>query len=79
MRLAEGGTGASDTAWARSRRDALVSVMRERQASLPPYAQALRGEDIEAKLAAVETQIALQKKALDAVAAALAPPGAPTP
>jgi hypothetical protein len=64
-----------ETAWARARRDALLAVMRERQSSIAPYAQALRGEDLEAKLAAVEAQLALQKKALDAASAALAPPG----
>ncbi len=45
--------------------------MRERQSSIAPYAAALRGEDLEAKLAAVELQIALQRKALDAASAAL--------
>ena len=61
-----------ETTWARARRDAILAVMRERQTSIPAYARALRGDDLEAKLAAVETQIALQKKALDAASAALA-------
>jgi hypothetical protein len=65
-----------ETPWARARRDAILAVMRERGASIAPYASALRGEDLDAKLAAVETQIALQKKALDAAAAALSPPSA---
>jgi hypothetical protein len=63
-----------ETPWARARRDALVTVMRERQTSIAPYAQALRSEDLEAKLAAIQTQIALQKKALDVASAALAAP-----
>ena len=64
-----------ESAWARARRDALVQVLRDRQASIAEYAQATRGEDLEAKLAAVEKQIQLQKRALAAAARALAPPG----
>jgi hypothetical protein len=64
---------------ARMKRDALVAVLRERAASIPGYALALRGEDLEAKLAAVQAQVALQKKALDAASAAVAAPGAAPP
>ncbi len=64
-----------ETSWARGRREALVAVMRERSASLGPYARALRGEDLDAKLAAVQAQITLQKKAIEAASAALAPAG----
>ncbi|HEY2513826.1 MAG TPA: hypothetical protein VGI39_23320, partial [Polyangiaceae bacterium] len=64
-----------ESAWAKARRDALVRVLRDRQASIAPYAQATRGEDLEAKLAAVQTQIELQKRALAAAARALSPPG----
>jgi hypothetical protein len=60
-----------ETPWGRARRDAILAVMRERQSSIALYAAALRGEDLEAKLAAVELQIALQRKALDAASAAL--------
>jgi len=51
----------------------LVSVIRERRASIPSYAEAMRGEDLEAKLAVVTLQIDLQKQALEAASAALAP------
>lgn len=64
-----------ETPWGRARRDAILAVMRERRASITAYAQALRGDDIEAKLAAIETQIALQKKAAEAAATALSPAG----
>jgi hypothetical protein len=64
-----------ESPWARARRDALVAVLRERGASMPAYAKALRGEDLDAKLAAVQAQLALQKKALDVAAATLAAPG----
>jgi hypothetical protein len=62
-----------EAAWARARRDTLVSVIRERRASIPSYAEAMRGEDLEAKLAVVTLQIDLQKQALEAASAALAP------
>jgi hypothetical protein len=60
-----------ETAGGRLRRDAILAVMRERQAAIGPYAKAIRGEDLDAKLSAIETQIALQKKALEAATAAL--------
>jgi hypothetical protein len=66
-----------ETPWGRARRDAILTVMRERRAAIAPYAQALRGDDLDAKLAAVEAQIALQKKALDAATAALSGPTVP--
>jgi hypothetical protein len=64
-----------ETTWARSRRDAVLDLIRDRRASIQGYAEALRGEDLDAKLTAIKVQIALQKKALDVVAAALAAPG----
>jgi hypothetical protein len=70
--IAEAEKAPLETAWARAKRDALVAVMRERSQSLGPYAKALRGEDIDAKLAAVEVQVELQKKALRAASDALA-------
>jgi hypothetical protein len=73
--VAEAERESLETSWGRSRRDALLELMRERRASIPGYAQALRGEDLDAKLTALQTQIALQRKALDVVAAALAAPG----
>jgi hypothetical protein len=73
--LAEAQREQLETPWGRARRDAIVEVIRERRASIAPYAQALRGEDLDAKLTAVVAQLALQKKALEAVSAALAPPG----
>jgi len=72
--LAEAAREPLETDWARARRDAIVGVIRDRQASIPAYAAAIRGDGLEEKLAAVEAQIALQKRALDAAAAALAPP-----
>jgi hypothetical protein len=72
-------SAALETPWAAARRDSLVAVLRARKDTLPKYAAALRGEDIEAKLAAVQTQLELQKWALDAAQAALAPAPADAP
>ena len=63
-----------ETPWGRARRDAILAVLRERQAAIAPYARAVRGEDLDAKLAAIEAQIALQKRALEVATAALADP-----
>jgi hypothetical protein len=73
--IAEAERAPLETAWARARRDTVLAVMRERRASIAPYAAALRGEDLDAKLAAIEAQITLQKKALEAATLALAAPG----
>jgi len=64
-----------ETPWGRSRRDALLELVRARRASIPSYAQALRGEDLDAKLTALQVQIELQKKAMGVVSAALSAPG----
>jgi hypothetical protein len=63
-----------ESPWAGARRDALVRVLQDRQASLGEYARALRGEDLEAKLAAVQAQLELQKRALEAASSALSSP-----
>lgn len=62
------------SAWGREQKDALLSSLRERKAEIPRYASALRGEDLEAKLAAVQKQVALEKKAMDVARAASATP-----
>jgi hypothetical protein len=72
---AEAEREAMETPWGRARRDALAAVLRERQAAIAPYAAAARGDDLDAKLATVIQQLELQKKAVAAATAALAPPG----
>jgi hypothetical protein len=64
-----------ETPWGRARQQALGAVVRDRRTSIASYAAATRGEDLDAKLAAVQQQVSLQQRALDAVASALAPPG----
>jgi hypothetical protein len=62
------------SAWGRTQKDALLGSLRDRKAEIPRYAQALRGDDLEAKLAAVEKQVALEKKAMEVARAASSPP-----
>jgi hypothetical protein len=62
-----------ETAWGTARRDALLAVVRERRASIASYAQAMKGDALDAKLAAITLQIELQKQAIEAATAALAP------
>jgi hypothetical protein len=57
------------TEWGKARRDEWLAILRDRRAEIPRYLAALRSNDLEAKLAAVEAQAALQRRAL---AAALA-------
>jgi hypothetical protein len=55
-------------------------VLKDRRDAIPSYVSALRGEDLDAKLAAVEAQLTLQRRAIQAATAALAGPedaGAP--
>lgn len=72
--LAEAEREPLETAWGRARRDAIVAVMRDRRGAIAPYARALRGDDIDAKLAAIEAQVALQKRAMEAAQGALSAP-----
>lgn len=62
------------SAWGQTQKSALLGSLRERKAEIPIYAAALRGDDLEAKLAAVEKQVSLEKKALDVARAASTPP-----
>jgi hypothetical protein len=68
-----------ETPWAAARRDSLVAVLKARKDTLPKYAAALKGDDLAAKLTAVQTQLELQKWAMDAAQAALAPAPAGAP
>ena len=57
------------TSWAVARREEWLAILQDRRAQTARYASALRGEDLDAKLAAVEAQAELTKRAM---AAALA-------
>jgi hypothetical protein len=69
----------AETPSGQARLQAMVSVMEDRRAEIPKYAAALRGTDLDAKLASVEAQLALQKRAMTAASAALQTGEAPSP
>ena len=75
--IAEADALTMETPWGTARREALRRVLSDRRAEIPRYAAALRGTDLDAKLAAIEAQVALQKRALEAAASVAA--GAPSP
>ncbi len=52
--------------WGKDRRVELLRLAEQRRDELPRYAQALRSPDPKTKLEALQTQIELQKKLLDA-------------
>jgi hypothetical protein len=54
------------SAWGRERQGELATSARNRRAELPRYARALREDDLQAKLTAVEAQLELQQKAMEA-------------
>lgn len=54
------------SAWGKERREDLVAVARRRREELPRYARALREGDLPTKLAAIEAQLELQRKAMEA-------------
>lgn len=53
------------TQWCTDQKTALLSVLRDRKDAIPIYAKALRGDDLEAKLAAVQKQIEIEKRAME--------------
>ena len=68
--IALAGAARIHTPWGESRRGELLEVLRARKAEIPRYAAALRGTDVNEKLAAAEAQLALQRRAIHAVEAA---------
>lgn len=58
-----------ETEWGKARKAELVAVIGDRAAELPRYEEALRSGDPEKKLAALQRQIDLQRRALGAAAA----------
>lgn len=54
------------SAWGKERKDDLGAVARRRREELPRYARALREGNLNAKLEAIEAQLELQRKAMEA-------------
>lgn len=51
------------TAWGRKEKDALVSLARDRKDEVGRYEGALRGTDLDAKLAALQKQLEIEQRA----------------
>jgi hypothetical protein len=66
LRLADGAT--MGTEWGKAKRDAIASVLRDRKSELPRYAEAVKSNDAEKLLSAMEAQAAIERRALAAVA-----------
>jgi hypothetical protein len=75
--IAEAEHAPLESVWGRARRDELLAVIHARKDEIKAYADALRGDDLDKKLAAVEKQLELQKRAITATETALAAPPPP--
>ncbi len=62
--LATARTKTPRTAWGKKEHDALVSLLKDRKAAIPRYAAALEGTSLEDRLAAVQRQAELEKRAM---------------
>ena len=62
------------SAWAKERHAEWLAIAADREREIPRYAAALRGDDMAAKLAALEEQAAIQKRAMGAALAVKAGP-----
>ena len=67
LRAAESAT--VRTEWGRGKRDELLGILRDRKAEMPRYEDAVRDGDPEKMLASIETQAAIERRALATVAA----------
>jgi hypothetical protein len=66
LRLADSAT--IKTEWGKGRRDAIANVLRDRKNELPRYTEAVKSNDAEKMLSAIEAQAAIERRALVAVA-----------
>ncbi len=73
--LALATTSAVTTPWADARKRELVGILQDTKDEIPRYAAALRGTDIDAKLAAIQAEVALEKRTIEAVTAIAHGPG----
>jgi hypothetical protein len=62
------------TPWAAARKEEWLGILVDRRAELPRYAAALRQDDLDVRLAAMQAQVELQKRALAAAVAVSAGP-----
>jgi hypothetical protein len=54
------------TEWGRTKRDVLAKILEDRRAELGPYTEALRSGDAAELIRAIETQAAIERRALAA-------------
>ena len=66
LRLAD--SAKLETAWGKTRRDGIANVLRDRKNELPRYTEAVKSNDAEKLLSAIEAQAAIERRALVAVA-----------
>jgi hypothetical protein len=66
LRLADGAS--VKTEWAKAKRDAIAAVLRDRKNELPRYTEAVKSNEAEKLLSAIEAQAAIERRALAAVA-----------
>ncbi len=57
------------SAWGKAKRDELVGILRDRKAEMPKYEEAVRTGDAEKMLAAIQSQAAIERRALATVSA----------
>lgn len=65
LKRADGAT--LKTEWGKARRDAIAGVLRDRKNELPRYTEAVKSNDAEKMLSAIEAQAAIERRALAAV------------
>jgi hypothetical protein len=67
LRAAEGATMKSE--WGKAKRDELAAILRDRRSEMPKYEAAVKGDDPEKMLTAIQAQAAIERRALTTVAA----------
>ena len=67
LRAAESATMRSE--WGKAKRDELAAILRDRKAEMPKYDEAVKSNDPEKMLTAIQAQAAIERRALATVAA----------
>jgi len=67
LRAAEGATMKSE--WGKAKRDELVAILHDRKAEMPKYDEAVKSNDPEKMLSAIQAQAAIERRALATVSA----------
>lgn len=67
LRAAESATMRSE--WGKAKRDELAAILRDRKAEMPKYDEAVKSNDPEKMLGAIQAQAAIERRALATVSA----------